>query len=209
MKTRIQPGANPRRAVLSERGAFTLVELMVTVAVFSLVVIGMVYAHLFALQEDELVNSKLGASDESRLAFNEMTAEIRSSKSWRVGTGSEDGFVPVPNGNDQVGNALQLHLTTDTNDYILYYFDTNAGELCRAVSGVDGSRVVAQYLTNQMTFRAEDYLGNLKTDLSYKYVIHLVMEHQYQYPLTKVGPGYYYNYYKLEFKVTPHCPDGA
>ncbi len=70
--------------------------------------------------------------------------------------------------------------------------------------------VIAQNLTNRMFFRAEDYLGNIKTDLSYKYVVHIVMEfYQYQYPLTKVGPGYYYDYYKMEFKITPHCPDGA
>jgi hypothetical protein len=61
-----------------------------------------------------------------------------------------------------------------------------------------------------MYFRAEDYLGKVKTDLSYKYVIRVVMEFcQYQYPLTRVGPGYYYDYYKMEFKITPHCPDGA
>ena len=31
---------------------------------------------------------------------------------------------------------------------------------------------------------------------------------QYQYPLTKVGPGYFYDSYKSEFKLSSHVPDG-
>jgi len=62
-----------------------------------------------------------------------------------------------------------------------------------------------------MDFRALDYTGtNLVYDITYKYVIAVALHfRQYQYPLTQVGPGALYDYYKLEFKVTPHCPDGA
>ena len=30
---------------------------------------------------------------------------------------------------------------------------------------------------------------------------------QYQYPLTKVGPGYYYNYYRIQIKAASHSPN--
>jgi hypothetical protein len=127
-----------------------------------------------------------------------------------IGNGDDQGFKAVPNGDEQQGNAIQVSPTTDTNSFVRYYFDTNHQEFCRTVSGVAGHTAVARYLTNNMYFRAEDYLGNVKTDLSYKYVIRVMMEFcQYQYPLTKVGPGCYYDYYKMEFKITPHCPDGA
>ncbi len=123
----------------------------------------------------------------------------------------------------QQGNALQLFLSTDTNQYIVYYFDTNSDQLRRWHSGVSGYTTIAQNLTNYMAplqtngmyFRGENYKGQTITDLSFSYVIHVVLGfYQYQYPLTKVGgttnsPTYLYDLYKLEFKVTPHCPDGA
>jgi len=190
--------------------ALTLIEMMITMAVFSLVLAAVIYGNMFGMLQDQLVNSKLGASDQSRRAFNKFTGEIRSAKIWTIGNGDDSSFTPIDNGTEQQGNAIQISPTTDTNSWIRYYFSTNDAEFRRVASGFTGHSVVAQYLTNSMYFRAEDYLGNVKTDLSYKYVIRVVMEFcQYQYPLTKVGPGYYYDYYKMEFKITPHCPDGA
>lgn len=190
--------------------AMTLIELMVALAVFGLALVAMLYAHIFGLRQDQLVNSKLGASDESRRAFNQLADEIRSAKIWQVGSGDGSHFAAIANGSTQRGNALQLNLTTDTNSFVRYYFDAQKGRLYRKESDEDGLQVIARYLTNSMYFQAEDFLGHVKSDLSYKYVIRVKMEfYQYQYPLTKVGPDYYYDYYKMEFTVTPHCPDGA
>ncbi len=115
--------------------ALTLVEMMVTMSVFSLVVVGFIYAQLFGLQQDELVNSKLGASDQSRRGFDRLTTEVRSAKIWQVGNGSQTSFTSIPNGVNQQGTALQISLTTDTNSFIRYYFDTNNCQLCRVLSG--------------------------------------------------------------------------
>ena len=30
---------------------------------------------------------------------------------------------------------------------------------------------------------------------------------QYQYPLTKVGSNCLYDYYRMQFKVSSHCPN--
>ncbi len=107
----------------------------------------------------------------------------------------------------QSGNALQVCLTANTNTYICYYFNTSLQQLIRWQKGTSGSYVIAQYLTNTMAFNAEDYLGNAATTRSYKNVIHVIFQFwQYQYPTTRVGPNSYYDFYKLEFRVTPHCP---
>jgi prepilin-type N-terminal cleavage/methylation domain-containing protein len=188
----------------------TLVEMMITMSVFTLVLAGLLTLHIYGLKQNQLVESKLGASDNSRRALDALTTEIRSAKIWAIGVGDETSFVPIPNGTLQQGSALQFSYTPDTNRYIRYYFETNHGRLCRLASDGAGRRVIADHLTNNMFFRAEDYLGNVKTDLSYKYVIRVLLEfRQYQFPLTRVGPGYLYDYYKLDFRVTPHCPDGA
>ena len=201
------PGATP----FSPKGvrAFTMVEMMVTMVIFSLAILGVFYAHIFGLKQDRLISSKLGASDQSRRGFDILTRDIRSSKIWAIGNGSASSFTSISNGLAQRGNAIQLSLTTDTSKYIVYYFNTNACELRRRVSGAGTTTLVASYLTNGMYFQAETFRGAIQTNLTHKGVINCSMEFaQYQYPLTRVGTGYLYDYYKLSFKVTPHVPDG-
>ena len=152
--------------------------------------------------------SKLGASESSRRSFDLLTSDIRSAKIWSVGNGNDDSYKPCGNGTNQHGNAIQLHSTTDTNSYTRYFFDTTSRRLCRALSGRTTYTILAENLTNVMDFRAEKYDGTLAQDLQFKYVIVTTMEFaQYQYPLTRVGPNYYYNYYRMQFKTASHCPN--
>ena len=189
------------------QSGITLVEMLVTMAISGIVILGCVYTQYFGMRQDQLVQSKLGASFYSRKALDDMTSDIRSAVTWQVGTGTSSSFTPVATNAVQSGNALQLFLTPATNTYICYYFDTSNQQLMRWKSGVTGNQVIANYLTNTMTFTAEDYLGNVASTRSYKNVIHVILQFwQYQYPTTRVGPNNYYNYYKMEFKVTPHCP---
>jgi len=59
-----------------------------------------------------------------------------------------------------------------------------------------------------MVFSAQDYLGQQMSDYQYKYVIDTLMEfYQYQFPKTFVGPGYYYDYYRIELKAASHNAD--
>jgi hypothetical protein len=189
--------------------ALTLVEMMVTMAVFSLMIMALISAHIFGLKRDELVQSKLGASDQSRRGFDMLSQDIRGAKKWSVGNGTKTSFTSISNGTAQQGTALQLSLTSDTNNYIRYYFETSKTRLCRMKSGESGYKVIAQDLTNTMYFTAEDYRGTTQAVLTYKSLINTKLQfRQYQYPLTKVGPGYYYDSYQLQFRLTPHAPDG-
>ena len=110
---------------------------------------------------------------------------------------------------------------TNSTAWIIYYFDTNACQLCRASNGVAQVQIIAQNLTNSgtlgngvtttnnsMTFQAEKFDGTPALDWQYKYMIVTTMEFcQYQYPLTRVGAGYYYNYYRIQLKAASHCPN--
>jgi hypothetical protein len=196
------------------RFAMTLVETMIAMTVFSLAMIGAVYSHIYGLKQDELVQSKLGASDESRRGWNLLCQDIRQAKGWNIGNGNGGTFTLIPTNAAQRGNAIQLYPTTttnfviNTNVYIIYYFNTTAGQLLRRTS-VLASNVIARDLTNNMFFQEEDYRGNVQTVRTYRAVVHTFMEFaQYQYPLTKVGPGNFYDYYKMEFRITSHAPDG-
>jgi hypothetical protein len=190
--------------------AFTLVETMVTMGLFSLVVIAFVYTHIFGLKQDQLVQSKLGASDQSRRGFDVLASDIRAAKIWDIGNGNQASFTTIPNGTAQQGNALQLGLTTNKSVYIRYFFNASEGTLNRMHSPANSPiTVLARNLTNAMYFRAENHRGNVQTNLTHKGIINVRLEFcQYQYPLTLVGTGYYYDYYKMEFRLTPHVPDG-
>jgi hypothetical protein len=187
----------------------TLTEIMITVSVFSLLVLGMVYTGMFCLRLDEMANSKVGASDSARRGFDLLSGDIRSSKMWYIGSGGQTSFTPCGNATNQQGNALKLYSTTDTNSYVVYFFDTNASKLYRYTNGMSTSKIIVDGLTNAtgsgMSFHAERYDGTTLTDLQFKYVVVAVLEFcQYQYPLTKVGPNYFYNYYKMQLKVASH-----
>lgn len=65
----------------SARVAFTLVELMISMSIFSIATLGLISLHLFGQRHDQLVLSKLGASDQSRRAFDRLTEDIRAATS--------------------------------------------------------------------------------------------------------------------------------
>lgn len=189
--------------------ALTLVEMMISMSIFGMVILGFIVLQLFGMRQNQLVESKLGANDQSRKLLEKMGLEIRSAKRWEVGNVSGTTFTEVPDGQQQRGTGIRIFSSSDTNTYIQYYFNTNARTLLRLQSGVAGTRLVAGELTNNMTFQAEDYRGVVQTAGTglWRNCIRVILEFaQYQYPLTQVGPGYMYDYYKVEFKVSPHCP---
>ena len=83
------------------------------------------------MRQDQLVNSKIGASELARLSFNDLANDIRAAKIWQIGNGNLSSFTGIPLGTNQQGNALKLSMTTDTNHYYLYYFDTNPQPVSR------------------------------------------------------------------------------
>jgi hypothetical protein len=190
-------------------------------------ILGIIYALLAGMRYDQLVCSKLGASDKSRMSFDLLTSDIRAAKSWRIGnitSNNKDSFTGCGNATSQVGNAVTL--TNPAGSWVRYWFDTNACQLLRGLSGVATVQIIVQNLTNSgnasmplsMSFHAEQRTNDsvvtsitdsdIQKDLQYKYVVATSMEFcQYQYPLTKVGPGYYYNYYCIQIKAASHCPN--
>jgi hypothetical protein len=62
------------------------------------------------------------------------------------------------------------------------------------------------------SFNLEDYSGKPATndanDTTYKCIIHLDLQFcLFRYPLTPVGTNGLYDYYKMEFRATPHLPE--
>lgn len=213
MNTMISNRSNSDLLNTRRQQALTLVELMISMSIFGLVVAGFIALQLFGMKQNQIVESKLGANDQSRQLLEKMGLEIRSAKRWEVGNISGSSFVEVPDGQSQRGTGIRifpLSGDSNTNTYIQYYFNTNAKTLMRLSSGGGGAKLIADKLTNNMAFQAEDYAGTVQTQGTHQWknCIRVILEFaEYQYPLTKVGPGYLYDYYKVEFRATPHCPE--
>lgn len=206
------------RSISDSRSAFTMIEMMTAMGIFSIACLGVVYLHLFGLAQDRLVNSKLGASDQSRQGYASLMRDVRASKSWRIGSVDSTGtnFTASADGTHQTGNALALNFTgsfTNLSGRVIYYFNTNAQELIRLKPLTMTSNVVAQDLTNvfkSMIFEAQTYDGKPQTNRSHKGVVCVWMEFkQFQYPTTQVGTNRLYDYYRMHFKLTSHIPDGV
>jgi prepilin-type N-terminal cleavage/methylation domain-containing protein len=202
------------------KAGFTLVEMMVGIVVLVLVVLALTNANLLGMREDQLVESKGGASDTSRKVLNKLPTDIKSSKMWFLGnmTGGTNFAIAT---NASQGTAIKLFETTNNSAYIIYYFDlsnsnNSDGHLLRTTNTAMAPQLLATNLVNWLgggySFTCEDYNGfatnNYGTSTSYKRVIHTKLQFcQFQYPTTTVGSNGLYDYYKIEFKATPHLPE--
>ena len=88
---------------------FTLAELLTATAIFSLVIVGMVYSHLFGMKMYNLTATKLTASQNARATLNRITDEVVARRLWRSVRATRILFGADEHG--QRGNALQISPT--------------------------------------------------------------------------------------------------
>jgi hypothetical protein len=178
--------------------AFTLTELMVSVAIFILLVGGVVSTNLFGLRMFQIEETKLIASDEARRIVGVLMDEIHSCETFQIGTFANGTFTGLPLGAPQIGPALIVYPTTNTSNFIMYFVNTADRKFRRATSVPGSTRIVAQSVTNATDmFRAQDYLGNVLTNMQNNTELHLKLEF-YQAARFGVPP----DYYKLETSAT-------
>jgi len=189
-------------AIPADRRAFTLPEIMIVMALFSLVIAGVVSVQLFGMRLISISETKLSATATGRRALNAVRDEIRSGKILVVGNGDDTTFTPIADGVAHVGNALQIYPTTNTANYIRYYMDTSAEQLKRITSSNATAQVIANFATNQLAFAAEDFRGNVQTNNVNNRVIRLNLEfYQWEFPVASVGAGGMYDYYHLQTRI--------
>jgi prepilin-type N-terminal cleavage/methylation domain-containing protein len=178
-------------------GAFTLAEMMVALAVFSLVVIAMVGLQVFGLKMNTFTSSKLQATSATLKVLNHMRNQIRGATSVIVGNGDSTSFTAT-NG---PGNALQVYPTADLSSNILYYVDPNADKLYELDSGASNQPVVlASYITNQLAFQPENFQGNILSNQQEHYTIKMTLQF---YKVNYSVPTNSYDCYQLVTRITP------
>lgn len=177
---------------------------MVTMAIFSLVVIAGLYSHLLGLKMNKFMEAKLLATRNARGALNRTREEIRSAHSVYVGYGGPLGFTNALDNFAQQGNSVQLYPTNLTNTYVRFYVDTSKLTLNRleVTGGRTNIQVLASDVTNQIPFHVEDYAGNLLTNSQNNRVICMTFEfYQFEFAVLQPGKRNFYDYYRLQTKV--------
>lgn len=175
--------------------AFTLAEMMTSLAIFSLVVIAMVSLQVFGFKMNALAASKLKSTVYSLKTLNQIRKQVRSANSVAVGNGDRTSFT-----NNTSGNALQIYPTTNTDNYIRFYLVPNTTALYVLNSASNNPTLIATNITNGVVFQMVDFQGNLLTNSQEHYAVKMKLQFA---QLSFSVPSYNYDYYTLQTVMTP------
>ena len=182
---------------------FTITELLVSLSVFSLALLGVLYVHLFGLRLSTVIQTKLPASNHARTACGRLMDDIRTAKKIQVGSGTFASFTPCADGTAQLGNAIQVQPSTNASMYVRYYLDAGDRKLKRMTNGATTFDTIAEFITNDVVFTSEDYRGTNLTASQNNRVIGVSMQfYQLQYPLVAIGASNIFDFYQLQTKIT-------
>jgi len=185
------------------RMGFTLPEILISMVLFVLIMGMIIVTHVYGLRMFSLTRPKLAASDDARKTVARLVDEIRSADVVKVGRGDRASFTPITPGLQQLGNALLIHPTTNTNTYIRYYWDRNALALQRVTDSSPRVWTIAKSISNEWVFAAEDHTGKRLTNNVNNRVIAVKLDFfETVYPRKTVGSGGFYEYYTIQVKAT-------
>jgi len=205
MKPR-ESNSNPVSGAGRLASAFTLPEMMVSLAIFSLLGAGLISTQIMGLRMDQLARSKIGASADARSAISRMVKEIRSAGLVRIGTGDLTQFKEMGVNQRQEGNAIQVYPDKSVlTKFVRYYYDPTDQKLRRTEDGLTSVLVVADSVKNQSAplFTCEDFSGSVLTNNYNNRVIGVHMEFfQLQNPTVPIGPNSIYDFYQFRTKIT-------
>lgn len=205
--------------------AFTLVEIMIAMTIFTMVIAAMIAVQIFGMRIYTLAATKLSATAGCRKALNQIRDQIRQAKIVDIGNcpTTPSSFTSLGLTNLQVGNAVKLYPTNDTSSgYTMFYLDYTGGTnylrqytvvFSNSVSGTvtnhysnTYSAVLAGYITNRDVFAAQDYRGNVLTNedqndntlqsVPNRLVVFVKLQFsQWEYPIARVGSSNAWNAY--------------
>ena len=179
---------------------FTLPEILIAMTVFLLVLIGVIEANVFGLKMFQITKTKLNVTTWSRQTADQIETQIHACNTVWVGNlTTNDVFDGLLDGEEQRGNAILIYPTANSNNFTLYFVNLSDQTFRRRVATASGTNTVilADSVTNTIAFSAQDFSGNVLTNIQNNRVIHLTLEF-YQPARFLLGA----DYYKLETTMT-------
>ena len=176
---------------------FTLPEILIAMAVFMLMLAGIIAANLFGLRMFQVSGARLNITTWARETTEKITTEVHSCNKVSVGYITNDTFEGLLNGETQQGTALCLYPTNNTTNYVVYFVNPADQTFRRTTDEAGSAEILADSVTNTIAFTAQDFSGTVLTNNLNNRVIHLTLEF-YQPARFLQGA----DYYKLETAIT-------
>jgi len=170
-----RPLARASRSPLPH-SAYTLPELMVSMALMVLVTFALMYTNLFGAKMAELTAAKLTVSQQGRHMLGRLASEIRAAKTVQIGTVSSNVFAAVAAGSLQQGGAVRIYESTNSASYICYYHDSSTRTLRRSVNAIATGMLIAEDVTNSIVFIGQDDIGTTLNGLQANPVVQVSLE---------------------------------
>jgi hypothetical protein len=129
-------------------------------------------------------------------------------------------FTAMTNGDPQQGNALMIYPTVSTNTFTLAFLQPSNGTnfSTSAIGNTSSLYImvytngtlqqqsdVANYITNQIVFCAENFQGNILSSNENNYIIQMTLNFsRWEYPIAFIGTNSFnaYDYYRLQTRMT-------
>lgn len=191
---------------------FTLAEMLVSAGIFSVLIVWMVSAQIYGMRVYTLAATKLVATSDGRHAIDDLRDQIREASEVDIGNCSSDwsSFNYITNGAQQ-GNAVEIFPTTNSTPYVIVYLQTGGTNRLMLYNSTVGTvQRLANYVTNQVVFDAEDLWGNVQSNNVNNRVIRVTLQFsQWEYPIGYVGGTNFnsYNLYQLRTRITRRAVD--
>jgi len=177
--------------------AFTLVEVMVAMALFSLVMVAIIACNFAGLELTEFVRPKIENAQYARRTVSRLIAEVRCANSIEVGTGTTNSFTPVGSSQAQTGNALRIYPSTNLSQFIYYFHDAGSATMRRIPILSSNAYTIATAVTNHSVFTMESFSGNVLTNSQNNAVMSVLLQMRRQSAWKGIA-----DFYQVRAKVT-------
>ena len=187
------------------RCGFTLAEMLVASTIFLVIIVAaMISVQLYGLRVYNLATTKVKATTSARETINDIRDRVRTAQSVRVGTYTNNSFTAIAAGSSIIGNALQITPNTTSPGFVVFYQDPDNSNISLASNGVVVN-VEANFVTNYYCFRAEDYRGNVLTNITQNNPV-IAVELMFSQLAFAANRGNVandaYDYYRLRTRIT-------
>jgi hypothetical protein len=181
--------------------AFTLTEVMVTLAISLLITIAVIATQLFGAQMTQLTQAKIHSSDRARQLLRLLSADIHAARLIQVGAGSQTSFVPAALDTPQQGNAVQIYPTQDPSVFIRYFRTASDSKFKRMTNGGSVAELAAG-VANAVVFMLENHQRTVLTQPQAKAVIAVDLQFsRLENPDLPVGPTHHYKSYRFQTRI--------